>query len=117
ARLTFHLVYPSMSAAQAEAQGLPAGTMIVPSTDGFNELLYEDVAIGGEELVDAQPSFDQNSRPVVSFRFNTQGAITFGEITSQNVGRRFAIVLDGEVITAPTIQSPITGGTGQISGS
>ncbi len=117
ARLTFHLVYPSMSAAQAQAQGLPAGTMIVPSTDGFDELLYEDVAIGGEELVDAQPSFDQNSQPVVSFRFNTQGAITFGEITSENVGRRFAIVLDGQVITAPTIQQSITGGTGQISGN
>ncbi len=74
-------------------------------------------AIGGEELVDAQPAFDQNSQPVVSFRFNTQGAITFGEITSENVGRRFAIVLDGQVITAPTIQQPITGGTGQISGN
>lgn len=117
ARLTFHLVYPSMSAAQAEAQGLPVGTMIVPSTDGFDELLYEDVALGGEQLVDAQPAFDQNSRSVVTFRFNTQGALTFGEITSQNVGRRFAIVLDDQVITAPTIQQPITGGTGQISGN
>ena len=117
ARLTFHLVYPSMSAAQAEAQGMPAGTIIVPSADGFNELLYEDVALGGEQLVDAQPAFDQNGQPVVSFRFNTQGALTFGEITSQNVGRRFAIVLDDRVITAPTIQQPITGGTGQISGS
>jgi SecD/SecF fusion protein len=117
ARLTFHLVYPSMTAAQAEAQGLPAGTMIVPSTDGFDELLYEDVALGGEQLIDAQPAFDQNSRAVVSFRFNTQGALTFGEITSQNVGRRFAIVLDDQVITAPTIQQPITGGTGQISGT
>ena len=117
ARLTFHLVYPSMSAAQAQAQGLPAGTMIVPSADGFDELLYEDVALGGEQLVDAQPAFDQNSRSVVTFRFNTQGALTFGEITSQNVGRRFAIVLDDQVITAPTIQQPITGGTGQISGN
>lgn len=117
ARLTFHLVYPSMTAAQAQTQGLPAGTMIVPSSDGFDELLYEDVALGGEQLVDAQPSFDQNGQAVVSFRFNTQGALTFGEITSQNVGRRFAIVLDNQVITAPTIQQPITGGTGQISGT
>lgn len=117
ARLTFHLVYPSMTAAQAEIQGLPAGTMIVPSTDGIDELLYEDVAIGGEQLIDAQPAFDQNGRAVVSFRFNTQGALTFGEITSRNVQRRFAIVLDDQVITAPVIQQPITGGTGQISGS
>ncbi|RDE09303.1 protein translocase subunit SecD [Pelagibacterium lacus] len=117
ARLTFHLVYPTMTAPQAQAQGLPTGTIIVPSADGFDELLYEDVALGGEQLVDAQPSFDQNGRPVVTFRFNTQGALAFGEITSGNVGRRFAIVLDNQVITAPTIQQPITGGTGQISGN
>jgi SecD/SecF fusion protein len=118
ARLTFHLVYPNMTAAQAKAQGLPPGTEIVPSQDGGEELLYEDVALGGESLVDAQPGFDQQtSRAVVKFRFDTRGAVTFGEITSKNVGRRFAIVLDNQVITAPVIQTPITGGTGQISGN
>jgi SecD/SecF fusion protein len=118
ARLTFHMVYPGMTATQAEAQGLPAGTMIVPSQDGGSELLYEDVAIGGESLVDAQPSYDQQrAMPVVSFRFDTRGAITFGQITAANVGQRFAIVLDNQVITAPVIQQPITGGSGQISGS
>src|SRR5690606_17883705 len=67
---------------------------------------------------DAQPSFDQQTQqPVVTFRFDTRGAITFGEITSQNVNRRFAIVLDNQVITAPNIQQPITGGSGQIFGS
>jgi len=118
ARLTFHMVYPGMSADQAEAQGLPAGTFILPSQDGGRELLYEDVAIGGESLVDAQPSFDQQRGiPVVSFKFDTSGAVTFGQITSANVGQRFAIVLDNQVITAPQIQSAITQGTGQISGS
>jgi len=119
ARLTFHLVYPSMSAAQAQAQGLPSGTMILPSNDGTgDELIYEEVALGGESLVDSQPSFDpQTSQPIVTFRFDTRGAITFGEITSENVGRRFAIVLDNEVITAPVINSAITGGSGQIQGS
>jgi SecD/SecF fusion protein len=118
ARLTFHMVYPGVTAAQAEQQGLPAGTMIVPSQDGPAELLYEDVAIGGESLVDAQPSYDpQRNMPVVSFRFDTRGAITFGQITGANVGQRFAIVLDNQVITAPVIQQPITGGSGQISGS
>jgi len=118
ARLTFHMVYPGMSAAQAEAQGLPAGTMILPSQDGGNELIYDEVALGGESLTDAQPSFDQQTgRPVVTFRFDTRGAITFGEITSRNVGQRFAIVLDNRVITAPVIQQPITGGSGQISGT
>jgi SecD/SecF fusion protein len=118
ARLTFHLVYPNMTAAQAQAQGLPADTEIVPSQDGGSELLYDDVALGGESLVDAQPGFDsQTSRSVVTFRFDTRGAVTFGDITSKNVGRRFAIVLDNQVITAPVIQTPITGGTGQISGN
>ena len=118
ARLTFHLVYPGMTAAQAEQQGLPPGTMIVPSAEGGAELLYEDVAIGGESLVDSQPGYDQQTtRPVVTFRFDTRGALTFGEITSRNVNRRFAIVLDNQVITAPVIQQPITGGSGQISGT
>ncbi len=118
ARLTFHLVHPTITAEQALSQGLPVGTMIVPSVDGGNELLFEDVALGGENLSDAQPGFDpQSGQPIVSFRFDTRGAIVFGEITSANVGRRFAIVLDGEVITAPTIQTAITGGSGMISGS
>lgn len=118
ARLTFHMVYPGMTAAQAKAQGLPAGTMILPSQDGGEELLYEDVALGGESLVDAQPSYDQQrAMPVVSFRFDTRGAVTFGQITSANIGQRFAIVLDDTVITAPQIQSAITQGSGQISGS
>ncbi|ODT76121.1 MAG: protein translocase subunit SecDF [Pelagibacterium sp. SCN 64-44] len=118
ARLTFHMVYPGMSAAQARAQGLPAGTMILPSQDGTEELLYEEVALGGESLVDAQPSYDQQrAMPVVSFKFDTRGAITFGQITAANVGKRFAIVLDNTVITAPVIQQAITGGSGQISGN
>ncbi|MEQ1769522.1 MAG: protein translocase subunit SecD [Devosia sp.] len=118
ARLTFHLVHPTMSAATAEAQGVPAGYYIVPSNDGGKELLNENIELGGELLTNAQPGFDQQTgRSVVSFTFNTQGAIIFGEITSKNVGKRFAIVLDDTVITAPTIQQPITGGSGQISGS
>lgn len=118
ARLTFHMVYPGLTAQQAQAQGLPAGTMVLPSQDGGAELLYEDVALGGESLVDAQPSYDQQrAMPVVSFRLDTRGAVTFGQITSANVGQRFAIVLDNQVITAPVIQQAITGGTGQISGS
>jgi SecD/SecF fusion protein len=118
ARLTFHLVHPTMTAAQAEAQGIPSGYMILPSDDGGEELLNENVELGGESLTNAQPAFDQQtSRSVVSFQFDTRGAITFSQITSANVGKRFAIVLDDRVITAPVIQQPITGGSGQISGS
>jgi SecD/SecF fusion protein len=118
ARLTFHLVHPTMTAAQAKAQGVPLGYMIVPSAEGGDELVSENVELGGESLTNAQPGFDQQTgRSVVSFSFDTRGAIIFGDITSKNVGKRFAIILDNQVITAPVIQQPITGGTGQISGN
>jgi preprotein translocase subunit SecD len=74
--------------------------------------------VSGEELTDAQPGFDQRtSEPIVSFKFNTAGARKFGQVTQENVGRLFAIVLDDEVISAPQIREPILGGSGQISGS
>lgn len=118
ARLTFHMVHPSMSAAQAKIQGLPDGTMILPSQDGGEELLFEEVAIGGESLVDSQPGFDpQTSAPIVSFRFDTRGGVKFAEITAANIGKRFAVVLDNQVITAPVINSAIPGGSGQIFGN
>ncbi len=71
----------------------------------------------GEELVDAQPTFDQNGRPAVNFRFNPTGARKFGDYTAENIGSPFAIVLDKEVISAPTIQSHIPGGSGIITGN
>ena len=118
ARLTFHMVDDSMSAAQARAQGLPPGTIVLPSESGGEELLNEEIALGGESLTNAQPGFDsQTGQSVVNFQLDTRGAVTFGDITSHNVGRRFAIVLDENVITAPTIRSAITQGSGQISGS
>jgi preprotein translocase subunit SecD len=75
------------------------------------------IAEGGD-LIDAQPAFDtQTNQPIVNFRFNIRGAQRFGQATTENLGRQLAIVLDNQVISAPTIQSPITGGSGQISGS
>ncbi len=76
------------------------------------------IMVDGADLVDAQQSFDQQTgEPDVTFRFNLRGAQKFGQVTSENVGRPFAIVLDGKVISAPVIRSPITGGTGQITGN
>lgn len=73
--------------------------------------------VDGADLNDAQPGFDQrNSEPIVSFRFNQAGALRFAQLTQQNVGRPFAIVLDNEVVSAPVINEPIIGGSGQISG-
>lgn len=75
------------------------------------------IAEGGD-LTDAQAAFDpQTNQPIVNFRFNIRGAQRFGQATTENLGRQLAIVLDNEVVSAPTIQSPITGGSGQISGS
>jgi preprotein translocase subunit SecD len=74
--------------------------------------------VDGGDLTDAQPGFDQRSgQPIVSFRFNSSGARKFSQVTTQNVGRPFAIVLDNEVISAPVINEPITQGAGQISGN
>ncbi len=76
------------------------------------------IMVDGADLIDAQQSFDQQTgEPDVTFRFNLRGAQKFGQVTSENVGRPFAIVLDGKVISAPVIRSPITGGTGQITGN
>ncbi|WP_230531982.1 protein translocase subunit SecD [Microvirga roseola] len=72
----------------------------------------------GADLIDAQPAFDsRTNEPIVNFRFNIRGAQRFGDATARNIGRPLAIVLDNEVVSAPTIQSAITGGSGQISGN
>lgn len=118
ARMTFHLVDM-----QCDPSGtIPPGSELVPSAelgpDGqpFQYCLQRRVRLTGESLVDAQPTF-QDNRPVVSFRFDARGARVFGQITTENVGRLFAIVLDGEVITAPRIEEPIRGGSGIIRGN
>ena len=81
-------------------------------------LVEKRILVSGGELTDAQPGFDQRtSEPIVSFRFNTSGARKFAQVTQENVGKPFAIVLDNEVISAPVIREPILGGSGQISGS
>ena len=95
------------------------GNEVLPSLNDENVYytLVSAPVVTGEELVDAQPSFDQNNRPAVSFRFNPTGARAFGDFTRDNIGSPFAIVLDGEVISAPVIQSHIPGGSGIITGS
>ncbi|EKE09226.1 MAG: hypothetical protein ACD_16C00205G0022 [uncultured bacterium] len=73
--------------------------------------------VGGENLVDAQPGFDEYNRPVVNLKFDSLGAKKFGDATKNNVGKPFAIVLDDKVLSAPRINVPILGGNAQISGS
>lgn len=111
AKLEFRLV--------SEGGGDPNDSDLLEQTERPGQLPIEkQVMVQGEDLTNAQPGFDSRTQePVVNFRFNSRGAERFGEVTSANVGRRFAIVLDGKVISAPRILSPITGGSGQISGS
>ncbi|MBX3530766.1 MAG: protein translocase subunit SecDF [Rhizobiaceae bacterium] len=120
AKLTFQMVDQSMPVEEAINGRPPAGTTIMYSTDDppVPYLIENRVIVSGENLVDAQASFDQRTNePVVSFRFDNQGATRFGQATQQNVGRLFAIILDNEVISAPQIREPILGGSGQISGN
>ena len=90
----------------------------LPQQQGGQIAVQKRVMVAGEDLTDAQPGFDQrSSEPDVNFRFNLRGGQRFGQVTSENVGRLFAIVLDGKVISAPRILGPITGGSGQITGN
>src|SRR5690606_34953263 len=96
------------------------GTTVMYSDDNppVPYLIENRVIVSGENLVDAQATFDQRTNePVVSFRFDSKGASRFGQTTQQYVGRLFAIILDNHVISAPQIREPILGGSGQISGN
>tara|TARA_B100000287_G_scaffold427389_1_gene476948 strand:- start:477 stop:2096 length:1620 start_codon:yes stop_codon:yes gene_type:complete len=115
ARLTFHKVLGQKTKSEPQ---LDLDQIILPDESGDNYFIIEQVpVVSGESLTNAQPSFDQNNRPAVSFQFNPTAGRKFGDYTKSNIGEPFAIVLDGVVISAPVIQSHIPGGTGIITGS
>ena len=116
AKLTFH---PVISNNVSCGKKVNMQTLIVPSSEdpGSCFALDKKSVVSGSQLTNAQPSFDQNNRPAVSFQFNPVGGRKFGEYTKENIGNPFAIVLDKEVISAPIIQSHIPGGSGIITGS
>src|SRR6266436_4092935 len=125
AKLSFQLVDQSVSVEDARRGRLPPGDEILPAAEegrGSRSagagayVVRKRVMVGGDTLVDAQATF-QNNEPVVSFKFDTVGAKRFGDATRENVGKPFAIVLDNKVISAPVIREPILGGSGIISGS
>lgn len=123
AKMTFHLVDESVTPTDALAGRLPPGTKMLYERargDGVQReplVVQEQAIITGDQLQRASGGFDnQTGQPIVSFSFDMSGARTFAAITTENIGRRFAVVLDDEVITAPVIRSPIIGGQGQIEG-
>ncbi|ROU02357.1 protein translocase subunit SecD [Histidinibacterium lentulum] len=116
AQLTFRPVIQPFADADTVA-GSDEELLPFPSQgEGAFALVERAPVVTGEELVDAQPGFDQNNRPAVTFRFNPSGARKFGDYTAANVGAPFAIVLDDEVISAPRINEAIRGGSGIITG-
>ena len=118
AKLTFHMV-DDEDQTSLQSNKAPFGKLIV--TDFYDSstkyLVEKKSRVGGENLIDAKGSFDPQQGHAVSFRFDTTGAQKFGKATSENVGKRFAVILDGVVITAPVINSAITGGSGIITGN
>ncbi len=124
AKMSFQAVDENANVEQAKKGIVPIGS----------ELLYEDnpqkgappvpivvekrVIVGGDRLTDATGTFNQqNGQAIVDMKFDSVGGREFGEFTRQNVGRRFAIVLDNKVISAPVIREPILGGAGMIEGN
>jgi SecD/SecF fusion protein len=119
AKMTFHLLGDETAVRGTTA---PPGTEWLPSIDpasrGQQYLVRKKIEVDGATLLDARPGSDpQSGTWVVNFEFDSAGARRFADITRANVGRPFAIVLDGKVISAPVIREPITGGRGQISGN
>jgi len=105
AKLSFHLI----------SAGGP-GTRTLGGAGGIHTI-QDHVAMAGDRLSDARAGYDERTgQPIISFRLDSIGARQFSEITRANVGRPFAIVLDNKVLSAPVINEPITGGSGQISG-
>ena len=120
AKLDFRMVDTGASPEQAVQGRVPPEDELLYSASKPKTpyLVEKRILVSGGDLTDAQPGFDQRSNePIVTFRFNTSGARKFAQVTQENVGKPFAIILDNEVISAPVIREPILGGSGQISGS
>ncbi|MBO7643206.1 MAG: protein translocase subunit SecD [Alphaproteobacteria bacterium] len=118
AKMTFHLVNENVSPEQLASGRAPSGTDFLPYMDMPWQTVpvYSRVEVSGESLKDSQADFDQNNMPVVTTVFDAVGARKFAKLTTEHVNERFAIVLDGKVLSAPNIREPIPGGRGQISG-
>jgi preprotein translocase subunit SecD len=118
AKLTFQMVDETVQAQDATTI-VPPDDQVLPDEEhkGAFLVVKRRVSVDGGMLTHAQQSFDQNNSPTVAFRLNGPGSHRFGQVTTENVGHRFAIILDNKVIEAPQIISPIIGGQGEITGN
>ena len=119
AKLTFQMVDDQSVPKTWPRAAFPPDDIALPSQEGgAPQVVKRRSVVTGEMLTDASQGFDQQtSQPVVNFRFNGVGTRRFAEVTAENIGKRFAIVLDNKIVSAPVIQGAITGGSGQISGN
>ncbi len=120
AKLSFQMVDESASPEDVAAGRVPPGDEVVQAAEkgGGPLIVSKRRPITGEMLTNASSGFDQNTgRPEVNFRMNGIGSRRFADITRQNIGKRFAIILDGKWISAPVIQGVIPSGSGRISGN
>ncbi len=123
AKMSFQLVDESADPQQAAKGIIPIGSELLMEKGENGQpdqpvVVQKRVMVAGDRLTDAQQSFNsQTGQVVVTFRFDTMGARQFGNVTKENTGHRFAIVLDKQVLSAPNIREPILGGSGEISGS
>jgi preprotein translocase subunit SecD len=118
-RLQFRLIEENLTPEQVVRGEPPAhAEVLYGRSDRKPYMVHKRSVLSGRDLVDAQAAFDiRTSEPIISFRFNANGARRFAQVTQENVGKPFAIVIDNEVMSAPIIREPILGGSGQISGS
>ncbi|MDR1361480.1 MAG: protein translocase subunit SecD [Rickettsiales bacterium] len=119
AKMSFHLVNESITVQQLASGRAPSGTEFMPLVGDPSQLIpvYTRVEVSGESLIDSQADFGPNNIPVVTQAFDAAGARKFARLTTEHVNERFAIVLDGKVLSAPNIREPIINGHGQISGN
>lgn len=116
AKLSFRLVNPQ-SASILMGGAVPPGYERMPGEGGRDYIVSKQVLLSGENLIDAQPSFDEYNKPAVSFKLDALGGRKFAAITRENIRRELAIVLDNKVLSAPVINGVIPGGQGIITGS
>lgn len=114
AQLTFHLV--DSQADPTNPLALPPNRVVLYEA-GIPVVIHKRPQLTGEMLTSAGASFDQYNQPSVDIAFNSRGTRLFAKLSSENVGRQFAIVLDGQVLSAPVFREAILGGRAQITGS
>jgi preprotein translocase subunit SecD len=117
-KLEFKLVDTTADPTQVAQGNAPPGSQVLPFVErgsGFIAVKRSSI-LTGEQLVNAQQSYDQNNQPDVVITFNSQGGKRFARVTQENTGKPFAIIVDNKVISAPNINEPILGGVASISG-